>query len=207
MAFLPDLRGVRLRLTARGVSSDEATSLFETIEERLDGVLAPYRYRAESGDLAEALGRALDAAGITVAVAESCTGGLIAKRITDQPGSSRYFRGGVVAYADEVKTRHLSVSGDLLLRHGAVSRAVASAMALSVAGLMGVQAGIGVTGVAGPGGGSEEKPVGTVCYAAALEGTVAVRKQRFLGNREAVRERAAQAAMALLLALVEGRAL
>ena len=207
MAFLPDVRGVRLRLTAQGITEADANRRFDEIEKRLEGVLAPYRYRAGSGDLAEALGNALDAGGISLAVAESCTGGLIAKRITDQPGSSKYFRGGVVAYSDEIKTGHLGISRSLLQTEGAVSRSVARAMAVGVADRMGALAGIGVTGVAGPGGGSEEKPVGTVCYAACFGGTVSVRKQRFLGNRESVRERAAQASMALLLALVEGRAL
>ncbi len=205
IAFLPDLRGTRVRLTTQGVPEGEATRLFDEIEMRLEPALAPFRFKASTGDLSEALGSALASSGAFLAVAESCTGGLIAKRITDLPGSSRYFRGGVVAYGNEVKSRLLGVPGQMLREEGAVSRAVAEAMATGVAEKLDATAAIGITGVAGPDGGSEEKPVGTVCYAALFEDTVAVRQQRFLGNREAVRERAGQAAMALLLALAEGR--
>jgi len=205
VAYLPDMRGVRVRLTARGVLASEAEARFDAVEARLEGLLRPYRYRAEGGDLAQAVGEALKARGATLATAESCTGGLIAKRITDQPGSSDYFLGGVVAYSDAVKVRHLGVSEEILRGEGAVSRSVAEAMALGVAERFGSTAGIGVTGVAGPGGGSEEKPVGTVWYAISLDGKAFVRTERFLGGREMVRERAAQAAMALLLALLEGR--
>jgi nicotinamide-nucleotide amidase len=143
-------------------------------------------------------------AAATVATAESCTGGLISKRITDVPGSSRYFLGGVVAYSDEMKIRHLGVARDLLEKDGAVSRSVAQAMALGVADRFGANVGIGITGIAGPGGGSEEKPPGTVWYAVAIDGRIAARGERFLGDREAVRERAAQAAMAFVLARLEG---
>jgi nicotinamide-nucleotide amidase len=205
VSYLPDPRGVKIRLTAAGVGEAEAESRFEEMEERLEGLLRPFRYRAESGDLAQALGEALMARGATVAAAESCTGGLISKRITDRPGSSRYFLGGIVAYSDEGKMGHLGVSSEMLNREGAVSRPVAEAMALGVAEGFGATAGIGVTGVAGPDGGSEEKPVGTVWYAASLDGEVSVRMERFLGDREMVRERTAQAAMALLLRILEGR--
>jgi len=206
LAYLPDMRGVRIRLTAREVEEGEAEALFDALEERLEDFLLPHRFMAGSGDLAQALGAALGAAGATLATAESCTGGLLSKRITDWPGSSGYFLGGVVAYSDAVKVRSLGVPLEIVEREGAVSRQVAEALAQGVARRFGATAGIGVTGVAGPGGGSEDKPVGTVWYATALDGRVVARKERFLGNREVVRERAAQAAMALLLALLEGRA-
>jgi nicotinamide-nucleotide amidase len=205
MAFLPDMRGVRVRLSAQGLGEEEAEARFDDLEERFEGLLRPYRYRAGSGDLAQALGEALNAAGVTLATAESCTGGLISKRITDVPGASRYFLGGVVAYSDEVKVRHLGIARGLMEADGSVSRSVAEGMALSVAARFGADAGIGVTGVAGPGGGSEEKPVGTVWYAVALNGQATARREIFLGDRDSVRERAAQAAMALLLARLEGR--
>lgn len=205
LSFLPDTRGVRIRLSAVGVREGEAESRFNDLEERLGGFLRPFRYHAESGELAQAVGEALMARGATLATAESCTGGLISKRITDQPGSSRYFLGGIVAYSDGVKIRHLGLSREMIGREGAVSQPVAEAMALGVAEALGATAGIGVTGVAGPEGGSEEKPVGTVWYAASLNGVASVRMERFLGDREIVRERAAQAAMALLLGILEGR--
>jgi nicotinamide-nucleotide amidase len=183
IAYLPDLRGVRVRLTAQVSTEEEANARFDDIERSIEALLEPYRYRSETGDLAQALGIGLLNATATVATAESCTGGLISKRITDVPGSSRYFLGGVVAYSDEVKVRHLGVARNLLERDGAVSRSVAEAMALGVADRFGANVGIGITGVAG---------------------RVAARRERFGGDREAVRERAAQAAMAFVLARLEG---
>ena len=200
MAFLPDLRGVRLRLTARGAPGDRgADEALGRFEELLEPAVAPFRYRSGKGDLAEALGQALRRSGLTLATAESCTGGLVAKRMTDHPGSSRYFLGGVVAYANEVKTAVLGVGPELLEREGAVSRRVAEAMASGVAARFGAGTGIGVTGVAGPGGGTEEKPVGTVWIAVSVGGRVTSNRELFMGGREDIRERGAQAAMALLL--------
>ena len=204
VAFLPDRRGVRLRLTTRGVGRAEAGARFDELEERFAELLKPYRYESEHGDLAEALGEELNAAGVRLAVAESCTGGLISKRITDIPGSSRYFLGGVIAYDNEAKIRELGVHVRGLEREGAVSRVVAEEMAEGVARRFGAEAGIGITGVAGPGGGTEEKPVGTVWFAATLAGETRARERRFSGDRESVRERAAQAAMALLHGMLEG---
>jgi nicotinamide-nucleotide amidase len=198
VAYLPDLRGVDLRLSARGVSAPEATTWLDRIESAVLPALAPWRFEAESGDIVEALTAALRRAGKTVAVAESCTGGLIAKRITDRAGSSEVFVGGVIAYANEVKTRHLGVSPQDLARHGAVSEAVARQMARGVADRFGAAAGIGITGIAGPGGGTPDKPVGTVWRAISLDGKVEARLLTFVGDREAIRERAAQEALAAL---------
>ncbi len=206
LAFLPDLRGVRIRFTAQGLSEEEARARFDALEAPLRELLQPYRYRAETGDLVEALGEALVEREALLAVAESCTGGLLAKRLTDRPGSSEYFAGGVVAYSNEVKVRELGVTREVLEAQGAVSGSVAREMARGVARRFGVRAGIGITGVAGPGGGTEEKPVGTVWMAVSWGGEVKVARERFPGNREEVRERAAQAAMALLLGLLENGA-
>ena len=203
IAFLPDRRGVRLRLTTRGVDRTEAEERFDELEGRLAHLLAPYRYPSERGDLAEALGQALDSSGVTLAVAESCTGGLIGKRITDIPGSSHYFMGGIIAYDNEVKIRELGIRREELDREGAVSRVVAEGMARGVAQRFGTRAGIGITGVAGPGGGSGEKPVGTVWYSVILDGETLARERQFPGDRESVRERSAQAAMDLLYRMLE----
>jgi len=205
LAFLPDERGVDLRLTAVGLARDEAERRFDAVEERLAEVLDPWRFEAPDGDLVEAVTTALRVRGKTLAVAESCTGGLIAKRITDLAGVSDVFLGGVVAYANAVKVGQLGVPEALLEAHGAVSEDVARAMAGGVARALGADAGVGVTGVAGPGGGTEDKPVGTVCWAASYEGRTVVRSGRFPGDRSSVRERSAQAALFLLLRLVEGR--
>ena len=205
IAFLPDLRGVRVRFTARGIDEAEAERRFDLLEELLKAILDPYRFQASSGELAEALGASLLAAGAKLAVAESCTGGLIAKRITDHPGSSRYFLGGVIAYDNAVKVEQLGISEEILEAEGAVSQAVAESMAYGVARRFGAQAGIGITGIAGPGGGTEAKPVGTIWFAASFKCQTVSRHERVLGDRDAVRELGAQAAMALLLRLLEGR--
>jgi nicotinamide-nucleotide amidase len=206
LAFLPDQVGVRLRLTCRAVGDyAEAQARLDRVEAALAPVLFRYRFRAPSGDLAEAVGEALKKSGHTLGVAESCTGGLIAKRISDIPGSSRYFHGGVVAYANEVKEGILGVPSSMIYEHGVVSEAVAEAMATGVRRALGTSAGLGVTGIAGPGGGSREKPVGTVCFAASTGHRVSVKKELFLGDREAVRARASQATLGLLLRLLDGR--
>lgn len=199
VAFLPDVRGVDLRLTARGVGAGEAQEWLDRVEAAIAPVVEPYRFDAPSGDLVEAVSRELETSGRMLATAESCTGGLVAKRMTDRPGSSRVFRGGVVAYDDAVKVGLLDVDADVLGSEGAVSGEVARQMALGVARALEVEAGIGITGIAGPGGGTEEKPVGLVWYAAALDGRVEAVRRVFPGDRGAVRERSAQAALALLL--------
>lgn len=205
LAYLPGLGGVELRLTARGVDSAEAARWLDAIEVALDPAIEGFRHHSDRSDLADALGSALVGASLTVAVAESCTGGLIAKRLTDPPGASRYFVGGLVAYDDRIKIDTLGVSRNDIEAHGAVSEGVAVAMARGIARTMGADAGLGVTGIAGPGGGSEEKPVGTVCFAAYFDGRCEVRRERFNGDRSGVRERAAQVTMALLLRMVEDR--
>ncbi len=206
IAYLPDEVGVRLRFSARqGEGPDEATATLDEFERLLEPVLSRFRFQAESGDLAEAVGSALLRAGKTLAVAESCTGGLISKRMTDLPGSSRFFLGGVVAYSNEVKRSILGIEEDLLAADGVVSQGVAEAMAVKGAELFQASAGIGITGIAGPSGGSPEKPVGTVWYAIHLEGQTVARRELFLADRTAVRARAAHGALGLLLRLLEGR--
>ena len=122
------------------------------------------------------MGLKLSVGGYTVAVAESCTGGLLAQRLTEVPGSSKYFIEGVVAYANDVKTRTLGVEPMLLLEHGAVSAPVAEAMAEGIRQRAGTDFGLSTTGIAGPGGGTEEKPVGTVFIALAHESGTEHRK-------------------------------
>jgi nicotinamide-nucleotide amidase len=204
LAYLPHAGGVRVRLSVRAWDTKkDADAWLDRAEARLAAVLGPYRYEARSGHLAEAVGEALRASGRMLAVAESCTGGLISKLITDQAGSSAYFLGGVVAYANSVKVGVLGVPESVLDEKGAVSEEVALAMARGVSDRFGSGAGIGVTGVAGPTGGTEDKPAGTVWYAAVLDGVARARRARFPGDREAVRTRAGWAAMLLLLQMLE----
>lgn len=204
IAFLPDLTGVDLRFTALDAPSwEEAERWFDYIEGALAPVLEPFRFDSESGDVVESVAKLLRGSGRRLAVAESCTGGLIAKRITDHPGASAYFLGGVLAYADEVKVQALGVGRATLAQHGAVSEQVALEMARGVADRLGAEAAIAVTGIAGPDGGSYAKPVGTVWYVASLDGRAEARHEVFGGDRTQVRERAAQAALALLLRKLE----
>ena len=145
---------------------------------------------------AKPLGAALSASGKTLAVAESCTGGLLGGAITSIPGSSLYFSGGVVAYGNAAKTSLLGVPSGLIAAHGAVSREVAVAMAEGVLSLFRADLAIAVTGVAGPGGGSRGKPVGTVWVAvAARDGVRYAHRFRFPGGREAVRRETVKASL------------
>jgi PncC family amidohydrolase len=137
--------------------------------------------------------------GLTVAAAESCTGGLVASAITDVSGSSGYFRGGVVAYANEAKSGLLGVPVELLEAHGAVSAQVARAMALGARDRLGVDLAVAVTGVAGPGGGTAAKPVGLTYVAVADAAGVEVRRFVWPGDRLANKDSSARAALALLL--------
>jgi nicotinamide-nucleotide amidase len=136
---------------------------------------------------------------LTVATAESCTGGLLAARLTDRPGSSAYVRGAIVAYADDVKTAQAGVPAELIAQHGAVSQEVAEALAEGARRELGADVGVGITGIAGPGGGSEEKPVGLVWLSLAREGEQPLtRSVNLPGGRADVRDRATTVAMHML---------
>jgi nicotinamide-nucleotide amidase len=135
------------------------------------------------------------AAGATLAVAESCTGGLLGARLTAVPGSSDVFLGGVIAYHNNVKRDALGVSSEMLQSVGAVSDDVARAMASAVRSRLGATIGIGITGIAGPGGGTAEKPVGLVYIAVDMDGEVNSIGTRFVGDRDEIRFRATQAAL------------
>ena len=159
IAFLPRPGQVRLRLTATGVHAKlDLTALEAEIRSRMGEAI----YGVDDDTLEAALGKNLRARGITIAVAESCTGGRVLDLLTNVAGASDYVRGGVVAYANEVKRRVLGVQSTSLARHGAVSETVAEEMAQGVRQALCADVGLSVTGIAGPGGGTMEKPVGTV---------------------------------------------
>jgi len=147
------------------------------------------------------LGECLVAAGLTVGVAESCTGGLLGAVLTAVPGASRYMRGGIIAYADAVKVNHLAVEPELIERVGTVSPEVAAAMAQGVAQRLGTSLGIAITGVAGPGSEGTAKPVGLTYVAAWLDGRTEVVELRASGDREANRDAAVRKALTLGLRL------
>jgi PncC family amidohydrolase len=154
-------------------------------------------------ELAARLQAACTARGLTVATAESCTGGLVAHVLTEVPGSSAYLRGGIVAYADEVKRALLDVPSGVLTAHGAVSAQVAVAMAEGARARLGTDLAVAVTGVAGPDGGSEAKPVGLVYVAAAGADATTVRRFLWPGDRSANKRDSARAAIELLLERAE----
>ena len=155
-------------------------------------------YGVDGESLEVVVGALLRERGLGVSTAESCTGGLVAHRLTNIPGSSRYVERGVVVYSNEAKTELLGVPAELIRAHGAVSAPVAEAMARGVCRIGGTACGLAITGIAGPDGGSPEKPVGTVFIGVASPAGVEVRRFRFAGGREAVKWQSAQAALDLL---------
>ena len=187
---------VSVRIYARRPTADEAVATLDDVERRVRDLLGPTIFGADDETLPQATMRALGEhpGRPIVALAESCTGGLIAKLLTDVPGSSDHFHRGVVTYSNESKTELLGVPRELIEQHGAVSEPVALAMARGAGGDVAVS----VTGIAGPGGGSEQKPVGTVCIGLAGEGVEVVKTYHLHGDRDMIRLRAAYTALNLL---------
>ncbi len=198
LAYLPGLEGVDLRLSAWDLAPDEAERRLHAAAGLLRSRGAENVYAEGESDLAALVLDAARSQGLRLAVAESCTGGLLGARLTEVPGSSDVFVGGVIAYDNAIKVELLGVPETLLAEHGAVSEPVARAMAEAVARRFRVAAAISVTGVAGPGGGTPEKPVGTVWIGCSYKGTVETRRRVIPGSRHEVRARAAQAALFLL---------
>jgi nicotinamide-nucleotide amidase len=189
---------IHVRLTCKGEDPGEIAARLDALEEKIRARLGHLVFGRDDEKLEAVVGRLLRARQSTLAVAESCTGGLIASRLTDVPGSSDYFERGVVAYSLEAKRRLLNVPADLLERHGAVSLAVARAMATGVRKTSGAALGLATTGIAGPGGGTPDTPVGLVCAALAWDGGDGAREFRLLGDREQVKYRGAQMALEML---------
>ena len=198
LAYLPNVDGVDLRLTVRALPPAEADARLAASAERVRTVMGHAIYGEGDADLAAVVLQACRERGLTVGVAESCTGGMLGARLTAVPGSSDVVRGGVIAYDDAVKRSLLRVPSELVAEHGAVSEPVVRAMASGLRSVVPVGAALAITGIAGPGGGSAAKPVGTVWIALDLEGRVESRLLRLWGDRDEVRRRSAQAALELL---------
>ncbi len=198
LAYLPSVFGVDLRVTAWDLEAEQADALLGAAGARLAQVAGEHYYGDDDTDLAGVVLDALRRQRHRLGVAESCTGGMVAERVTNIPGSSDTFIGGVVAYADVIKTAALKVPLETLAAHGAVSEATVRAMAEGAQRLFSVDAGLAVTGIAGPGGGTPEKPVGTVWLAARVHTETRVVQRVFPGDRDEIRRRAAQAALDLL---------
>jgi nicotinamide-nucleotide amidase len=199
LAYLPVMTGVDLRVTAWNLAPAEADSRLAQAITTLYSRIGDWIYGEESTDLAEVILARARARNLRLATAESCTGGGIAARLTEIPGSSDVLVGGIIAYDNRVKQDQLGVSADLLAEHGAVSEPVARAMAEGVSRLMGTQLAVAVTGIAGPSGGTPDKPVGLVYLATAIEGVVTASRHVFPGGRSEIRTRAVQAALIRLL--------
>jgi nicotinamide-nucleotide amidase len=189
---------VELHFTAKAPSEAEAEALLDELVEQVEEVLGVNVFSHRGETLEQIVGLRLTLKGYTIATAESCTGGLLAKRLTDVPGSSNYFLEGVVAYANEAKTRLLGVPADLIANHGAVSAEVAEAMATGVKARAGATIGVGITGIAGPTGGTAEKPVGLVYIGVAGDFVVTHRRFILPGDRDRVRHLASQVALDLV---------
>ncbi len=204
LAYLPSYLGVDLRVTVAGQDPARVREVRDQAHDDLVALVAPVVYAEGATAMEEVLGDILLERGWRLATAESCTGGLAAKRITDVPGASRWFERGFVTYSNEAKVQMLGVESDALEKHGAVSTVVAEQMAAGAAARAGVETAVGITGIAGPDGGTPQKPVGTVCIAALAPGTRASRTVRFSGPRDTIRQRSAQAAFDLLRRLALG---
>jgi len=196
--ILATLGQIELHLSARHSSREEAAAILERATAQALGVIGEDVFSTDGRRLEEVVGEALAARGLWIAAAESCTGGLVTSRLTDVAGSSRYVGASVVAYANDAKVSLLGVPEALIAGHGAVSEPVARAMAEGIRARAGADLGLGITGIAGPGGGTPEKPVGTVVVALASAGGTTARSYRFFGDRELVKFQASQAALDLV---------
>jgi nicotinamide-nucleotide amidase len=199
---------VRLRITTRAATQEEAEDRIAPVEEEILVRLGEYYFGEDEETLESAVARLLQAQHSTLALAESCTGGLLAKLLTDMPGSSEYFKEGLVTYSNESKERLLGVPREMLAEHGAVSEPVARKMAAGARKVSGADLGLSVTGIAGPDGGTEEKPVGLV-FVGLSDAEVNFAERLDLSawarSRDAIRERSANRAFDLLRLRLEER--
>jgi nicotinamide-nucleotide amidase len=187
-----------------GLAADEAAGRLARAEAALRGKVGRWIYGEDDAELSALVLDTLRARGMRVAVAESCTGGMLGMRLTSVAGSSDVVQGGTIAYDNAVKVRELGVREATLAAHGAVSEETAREMARGVRRRFNVDVGVSITGVAGPGGGTPEKPVGTFCVAVDVRGTVRSLRSSGVGDRHEVRQRATQAALSLVRRALEG---
>ncbi len=194
VAFLPHHTGVNIRIRKNPAGSRNLSEISEQISNRLGTAV----YGRDDDKLVRIVAEMLTKRDLTVAAAESCTGGMIGKWLTDQPGSSQYFLGGIIAYSNEMKIQQLNVPADTIGQFGAVSAQTAEAMASGVRKLCGADIGISATGISGPDGGTDEKPVGLVYIGLSDRSGTASRKFHFFRNRNLHREMTTQAALNMI---------
>lgn len=202
--ILAALGQIELHLSARASDAAMVSAALDHAVDQVSATLGAHVYSTDGRTMEEVVGGVLAERHLRIAVAESCTGGLIASRLTDVPGSSRYVDRGIVSYSNMAKTDLLRVPEGLITEHGAVSEPVALAMATGVRELSRTNIGIGVTGIAGPEGGSPQKPVGTVALAIVTDDASRTRTSRFMGEREQIKFQASQAALDMLRRLLIG---
>ena len=198
LAYLPSPQNVRLRLSARGDNKDNLIQQIDDNIASLVKLIPEYIFGYEEDTMAGIIGKILEKKGLTVSVAESCTGGNIAHYFTSNPGSSAYFKGGIVAYSNEIKTKILGIDPKIISGKGAVSQEVVEAMAISARKIMCTDYSIATSGIAGPDGGTPEKPVGTVWIAIAGPNHTFSKVYNFANNRERNIIRSSQTALNLL---------
>jgi nicotinamide-nucleotide amidase len=196
--ILAVLGQIELHLTVKAADRTTADRTLDPAVRALSTALGESVYSVDGSPLEAVVGGLLRQRGLTIAVAESCSGGLLASRLTDVPGSSEYVESGVVCYSNRSKVEWLGVPESMIAEHGAVSEPVALAMATGIRGRAGTNAGVGITGIAGPGGGTAEKPVGTVAVAVVLDASERVRTFQFFGGRDLVKFQSTQAALNML---------
>ncbi|MDD5439958.1 MAG: competence/damage-inducible protein A [Candidatus Omnitrophica bacterium] len=189
---------VELKITAKAKSAREAEKKIKPVELEIRKRFGDFIFGTDGETLEQVVGRSLAGRGLTIAMAESCTGGLIGHRLTEVSGSSRYFVMGVVSYSNPAKKAILNVKHETLARHGAVSREVAREMALGIRAISGADIGLAVTGIAGPTGGTTKKPVGLVYIALSSKGRTQIRECRFTGDRSSIKWRTSSAALDLI---------
>ncbi|PYQ50972.1 MAG: hypothetical protein DMF78_14345 [Acidobacteria bacterium] len=189
---------VELHLTAEAASAEEAEARIEELAAKIRQAMAGRVYSEDGRELPEVVGAMLEERKLTLAIAESCTGGLLAARVTERPGSSAYLDRGWVTYSNRAKIEDLGVDAALLERHGAVSEEVARAMAVSARQRARTDIGVGITGIAGPGGGTPDKPVGLVFIAISGAAGDRVRRVHFPSDRDRVRYQSTQSALEMI---------
>lgn len=205
LAYLPQPGIIRLRLSAYASSEETASATIHAQQEKLHAMLGNHMLIEEDKPIEERIGEILKEKHLTMGTAESCTGGRIASMITSIPGSSDYFTGSVVSYSNEVKQGVLGVSEEDLARYGAVSKPVVEQMAWGALRALGCDCAVATSGIAGPGGGTPEKPVGTVWIAAVLQGRVISKQYSFGTIREQNIQRSATMALLMLMQLLTGK--
>lgn len=189
---------VVLRITAKGKSEEEVEELIKPVEEEIRTILDEYIYGVDDITIEEVLGKYLVDNNITISTVESCTGGMVAAKLINYPGISSVFLQGAITYSNEAKMKELNVKKETLDKYGAVSDETAKEMAIGICKKSGARIGISTTGIAGPGGGTEEKPVGLVYFGICIDGVVNSYRYVFNGDRQKVRQRATNTALNLV---------